>query len=124
MRHLRYFLAIAEELNFTRAAEKLRIAQPPLRSADKATGGEELGVQLIERDTRPVRLTESGKFFREQAQIIVLRLDELVKKTQKMGRGETGTLAIAFVSSATFEVLPAVLREFQKTISKGSARPL
>ena len=113
IRHLRYFLAIAEELNFTRAAEKLGIAQPPLSQQIKQLE-QELGVQLIERDTRPVRLTEAGKFFREQAQAIVSRLDELVTKTQKMGRGETGTLAIAFVSSATFEVLPVVLREFQK----------
>jgi DNA-binding transcriptional LysR family regulator len=113
IRHLRYFLAIAEELNFSRAAEKLRIAQPPLSQQIKQLE-HELGVQLIERETRPVRLTEAGKFFREQSQTLVSRFDELIQQMQKMGRGETGTLAIAFVASATFEVLPVVLREFQK----------
>jgi DNA-binding transcriptional LysR family regulator len=113
IRHLRYFLAIAEELSFSRAAEKLRIAQPPLSQQIKQLENE-LGVQLIERETRPVRLTEAGKFFREQAQTLVSRFDELVQQMHKMGRGETGTLAIAFVASATFEVLPIVLREFQK----------
>lgn len=113
IRHLRYFLAIAEELNFSRAAEKLRIAQPPLSQQIKQLE-HELGVQLIERETRPVRLTEAGKIFREQAQTLTLRFDELVQQMQKMGRGETGTLSIAFVASATFEVLPVVLREFQK----------
>ncbi len=117
IRHLRYFLAIAEELNFTRAAEKLGIAQPPLSQQIKQLE-QELGVQLLERDSRPVRLTEAGQYFREQAQIIVSRLEDLVTKMQKMGRGETGTLAIAFVSSATFEVLPVVLREFQKRYPK------
>jgi LysR family transcriptional regulator, benzoate and cis,cis-muconate-responsive activator of ben and cat genes len=111
IRHLRYFLAIAEELNFSRAAEKLRIAQPPLSQQIRQLENE-LGVSLIERETRPVRLTEAGKFFREQALAIVGRFDELIAKTQKMGRGETGSLSLAFVGSATFELLPAVLREF------------
>jgi DNA-binding transcriptional LysR family regulator len=111
IRHLRYFLAIAEELNFSRAAEKLRIAQPPLSQQIRQLETE-LGVSLIERETRPVRLTEAGKFFREQALSIVGRFDELIVKTQRMGRGETGSLSIAFVGSATFELLPAVLREF------------
>src|ERR1700733_10299243 len=111
IRHLRYFLAIAEELNFSRAAEKLRIAQPPLSQQIRQLESE-LGVMLIERETRPVRITEAGKFFREQSLAIVARFDELMVKTQRMGRGETGALNIAFVGSATFELLPAVLREF------------
>ena len=111
IRHLRYFLAVAEELNFSRAAEKLRIAQPPLSQQIRQLENE-LGVLLIERETRPVRLTQAGKFFREQALAIVARFDELIAKTERMGRGETGALSIAFVGSATFELLPAVLREF------------
>ncbi len=111
IRHLRYFLAIAEELNFSRAAAKLDIAQPPLSQQIRQLEAA-LGVSLIERETRPVRLTEAGKFFREQALAIVLRFDELIAKTQRRGRGETGTLSLAFVGSATFDLLPSVLREF------------
>ncbi len=112
IRHLRYFLAVAEELNFSRAADKLNIAQPPLSQQIKQLESE-LGVRLIDRDSRPVRLSEAGHYFCEHAQALVQRFDLLKKNTQKLGRAEEGALSIGFVGSATCEVLPSVLRQFR-----------
>ncbi len=113
IRHLRYFIAVAQESNFSRAAEKLHISQPPLSQQIRQLE-EDLGVTLIERGSRPVSLTEAGKFFFEQAQGIVEHFDEFLAKTQKMGRGEEGTLTVAFVSSSTYELMPRILRTFRK----------
>lgn len=116
IRHLRYFLAVAEEKNFSRAAEKLNIAQPPLSQQIKHLEAE-LGVSLIQRDTRPVRLTEAGIFLCEQARHLVNRFDQLMGETQKLGRAEEGSLTIGFVGSATCEILPKVLRRFRAEYS-------
>lgn len=113
MRHLRYFIAVAQESNFSRAAEKLHISQPPLSQQIQKLE-EELGVKLIERQTRPVMLTEAGKFFYQQAQGLVDQFDQFLDKTQKMARGEEGVLTVAFVSSATYELMPGILRNFRK----------
>ncbi len=112
IRHLRYFLAVADELNFSRAAEKLNIAQPPLSQQIRHLEAE-LGVHLFQRETRPVSLTEAGAFFIEHARAIVHRFDQLRIDTQKLGRAEEGSLSIGFVGSATCEVLPKVLRQFR-----------
>jgi DNA-binding transcriptional LysR family regulator len=112
IRHLRYFLAVAEELNFSRAAEKLNIAQPPLSQQIKQLESE-LGVRLFDRDSRPVRLSDAGRYFSEHARTLVQRFDLLKKNTQRLGRAEEGTLSIGFVGSATCEVLPSVLRQFR-----------
>jgi DNA-binding transcriptional LysR family regulator len=116
IRHLRYFLAVAAEKNFSRAAEKLNIAQPPLSQQIKHLESE-LGVSLIHRETRPVRLTEAGIFFSEQAKTLVNRFDQLISETQKLGRAEEGSLTIGFVGSATCEILPKVLRQFRAQYS-------
>jgi LysR family transcriptional regulator, benzoate and cis,cis-muconate-responsive activator of ben and cat genes len=89
IRHLRYFIAVAQEANFSRAAEKLHISQPPLSQQIQKLE-EDLGVVLIERGTRPVRLTEAGKFFYQQAQGLVDQFDQFLDKTQKMAQGEEG----------------------------------
>lgn len=113
IRHLRYFIAVAQEANFSRAAEKLHISQPPLSQQIQKLE-EDLGVHLIERGTRPVRLTEAGKFFYQQAQGLVDQFDQFLDKTQKMAQGEEGAITVAFVSSSTYELMPRILRSFRK----------
>ncbi|MBS1992398.1 MAG: LysR family transcriptional regulator [Cyanobacteria bacterium SZAS LIN-3] len=112
IRHLRYFLAVAEELNFSRAAARLNMAQPPL-SQQIMQLESHLGVQLFERETRPIRLTVAGLTLLEQARPLIKRFDQLELKLQLMGSGDTGSLAIGFVSSAMYELLPDVLKNFR-----------
>ncbi|MBS2007040.1 MAG: LysR family transcriptional regulator, partial [Cyanobacteria bacterium SZAS TMP-1] len=112
IRHLRYFLAVAEELNFSRAAARLNMAQPPLSQQIMQLEAH-LGVQLFERETRPIRLTVVGLTLLEQARPLIKRFDQLELKLQLMGSGDTGSLAIGFVSSAMYELLPDVLKNFR-----------
>jgi len=112
LRHLRYFLAVAEELNFSRAAHRLNMAQPPL-SQQIMQLENHLGVQLFERETRPIRLTVAGLTLLEQARPLIRRFDQLEIKLQLMGSGDTGSLAIGFIASAMYELLPAVLKQFR-----------
>ena len=108
-RHLRYFVAVAEELSFSRAAERLNIAQPPLSQQIKHLEAE-IGLQLLERSTRPLRLTEAGRFFQKQALDILAKMDAAVAGTRRIGRGESGWLGIGYIGSAVNTLLPAVLR--------------
>ena len=85
LRHLRYFVAVADEKNFTRAAERLHIAQPPL-SRQVQQLEEELGVLLIEKGSRPLRLTEAGKFFHAHAQELLDKAADLKAMTQRVGK--------------------------------------
>jgi DNA-binding transcriptional LysR family regulator len=113
LRHLRYFLAVAEELNFSRAAEKLHIAQPPLSQQirDLET---ELGVQLFLRNKRSVELTEAGVVFFKEVPNIFTKINNAIKSAQRASRGEIGTLAIGFNSSAAHSVLPNLLHQFRE----------
>jgi len=108
IRHLRYFVAVAEELNFSRAAERLHIAQPPLSQQIRHLEAE-LGLQLIARDTRPLRLTEAGRFFKSEALDILARLEEATAGTRRIGRGQSGWLGIGYIGSAMNELLPPVV---------------
>ncbi|GGF32442.1 transcriptional regulator CatR [Aliidongia dinghuensis] len=110
-RHLRYFVAVAEELSFSRAAERLNIAQPPLSQQIKHLEAE-IGQQLLERGTRPLRLTEAGRFFQRQALEILAKMEDAVAGTRRIGRGETGWLGIGYIGSAINTLLPPVLRRF------------
>ncbi len=112
LRHLRYFIAVAEELNFTRAAEKLHMAQPPLSQQIQQLEAE-LGFQLFRRTKRTVTLTEAGQFFFQEAQKILLQLDRAIQLGQQTNRGELGQLTIGFVSSASHNVVPAILQAFR-----------
>ncbi|MEZ2278761.1 MAG: LysR substrate-binding domain-containing protein [Microcoleus sp.] len=112
LRHLRYFIAVAEELNFTRAAEKLHMAQPPLSQQIQQLETE-LGFQLFRRTKRTVTLTEAGQVFFEESKKILLQLDRAIQLGQQTNRGELGQLTIGFVSSASHNVVPAILQAFR-----------
>jgi DNA-binding transcriptional LysR family regulator len=112
LRHLRYFVAVARERNFTRAAEKLRIAQPPL-SRQIQQLEEELEVGLIERGSRPVRLTEAGRLVFEQAVQVLERVEEMKAMAQRLHGARRQRLAIGFVSSTLYGYLPEVIRRYK-----------
>jgi DNA-binding transcriptional LysR family regulator len=111
LRHLRYFVAVAEELNFSRAADRLHMAQPPLSAAIRQLE-QELGTELLLRTTREVRLTEAGSTFLEGARRTLAELDRARSDAQRAAAGETGRLRVGFSWSARFETLPAIGRAF------------
>lgn len=111
-RQLRYFVAVAEEKHFGRAARRVHISQPPL-SIQIRNLEEELGVQLLDRHTRNVVLTDAGRVFLEHAQTILLAADKAQQVTSQAQAGLYGRLEIGFISSATLTVLPPALREFR-----------
>ncbi len=113
LRHLRYFAAVAELRNVTRAAARLRVAQPAL-SRQIQDLEEELGVKLLERSTRGIKLTEAGKFFANEAGAVLARADEALKAVRAFARGETGELRVGYAPSPTTEILPRALAAFQK----------
>jgi DNA-binding transcriptional LysR family regulator len=111
-RHLRYFLAVAEELHFGRAAQRLHIAQPALsqqiRQLEKI-----VGVELFRRTSRSVRLTDAGATFHPRARDLLGRLAADVEEAGRVGRGEAGRLDLAFITSAT-AIVSERLREFSR----------
>ena len=114
LRHLRYFVAVAEALNFTRAATRLRLAQPAL-SRQVSDLEDELGVDLLTRTSHGVLLTAEGKLFLEEARAILKRADESVTKVRALARGEFGELQVGFVAPLDLHILPRALAEFQTT---------
>jgi Transcriptional regulator len=114
LRHLRYFVAVAEELNFTRAAEKLRLAQPSL-TRQIHNLEEELGVRLLDRSRNQVSLTEEGKSFLVDARRLVTLSLESVKAVQRFSRGESGQLNLGYLFKFNFDLLPATLTTFYQT---------
>jgi DNA-binding transcriptional LysR family regulator len=111
LRHLRYFVAVAEEKNFTRAAERLCMAQPPL-SRQIHQLEEELGVLLFEPGARPLRLTEAGEFFNVHARTVLAAAADLKSMTQRVGK-KRRALAIGFVASTLYDLLPELVRRFR-----------
>src|SRR5215468_968029 len=95
LRHVRYFLAVAEELHFGRAAARLGIAQPPLSQQIQRLESM-LEVKLLERTSRRVQLTDAGLAFRIEAERILLAMDGAVTAARRAGRGEAGELKVAF----------------------------
>lgn len=112
LRHLRYFVAVAEELSFSRAAERLQIAQPPLSQQIQALE-KELKVKLFDRKKRPLQLTRAGQTLLEEAYVTLAQLDQAVHKTQRIYRGELGYLTVGFTSSIANSVLPEILHTFR-----------
>lgn len=113
LRHLRDFVAVAEELSFTRAAERLHVAQPSLTHQIKLLEGE-LGVQLLDRSKGRVALTEAGRVFLEDAKRVLALSAESVLAVQRLNRSETKQLKIGYVASLHYHLLPATLTAFQK----------
>lgn len=111
-RQLRYFVTVARERNLTRAAEKLRIAQPPLsRSIQQLE--DECGVALIDRTSRPLALTDAGKLLFEQAVQVLERMDELNAMARRLREAETPRFSIGFVASTLYGYLPEVIRRYR-----------
>jgi DNA-binding transcriptional LysR family regulator len=108
LRHLRYFVAVAEELSFTRAAERLHIGQPPLSHQIQMLEAE-VGAQLLERSKRWVRLTEAGKLFLDDARRILALSGQAVQTARRAERGEVGELRVGFTFSTPLTPLFATV---------------
>ena len=117
LRHLRYFLAVAEALNFTKAAARLRVAQPAL-SRRVQDLEDEIGVDLFKRSPRGVTLTAEGKLFLEEALEVLKRADESVKRVRALARGEYGELHVGYAPAPTVEILPPALAAYQKAFPR------
>ncbi|MCL6516109.1 LysR substrate-binding domain-containing protein [Alicyclobacillus sp.] len=113
LRHLMYFVAVAEERHFGRAAQRLQMTQPPLSQQIRQLE-EELGVTLLQRNARRVELTPAGEVFLDEARKVLAQAERAVELARRAGRGELGRLRVGFVGSATYDVLPAVLRMFRR----------
>src|SRR3954462_9475497 len=112
MRQLRYFIAIAEEGNFSRAAERLHVSQPPLSTQIKSLE-EELGVRLLTRTNRGVALTPAGSVFYEETRTVLARLEHARGQGLRAERGDIGILFVVFVSIADYGILPPALKHFR-----------
>jgi LysR family transcriptional regulator, benzoate and cis,cis-muconate-responsive activator of ben and cat genes len=113
LRHLRYFVVLAEERNFGRAARRLRLAQPPLSQQIQRLE-RELGVTLFDRSKRPVQLTSAGLLLLEQARELLARAEQTVHTMAGASRGEIGQLTVGCVPSAFYDIAPAVLRAYHE----------
>ena len=114
LRHLRYFVAVAEEGHVTRAAERLGIQQPPLSQQIHALE-RELDAQLFRRLPRGVELTPAGRTLLDEARVILARADEAVAATRRAAQGEAGRVGIGFTSSASFHpFVPRAIRAFRE----------
>lgn len=115
LRHLRYFLAVAEVRHFGRAAERLHMAQPPLSQQIRQLE-DELGVRLLDRNTRRVDLTPAGAAYLERVRTILAEVDDAGEEAQRVASGLTGRLAIGCVGSATYSLLPALARRLREEL--------
>lgn len=113
LRQLRYFVAVATTRNFTRAAEQMHIAQPPL-SRQIQLLEEELGVQLVLRNSRPVTLTEAGRLFYEQSLQVLQRVEQMKTGVRQAGRNLRQSISIGYVGSTLYGGLPMLVRMFRQ----------
>jgi DNA-binding transcriptional LysR family regulator len=113
LRHLRYFVAVAEDLSFTKAAEKLRLAQPSLTRQVRNLE-DEIEVKLLDRSNNRVTLTEAGRLFLFDSKKLLAQCAESVAAAQRMNRGESSDLNIGYVANIHYGLLPATLGAFRK----------
>jgi len=117
LRHLRYFVAVAEAENVTRAATKLHVSQPAL-SRQIHDLEDEIGFSLLERSAKSVRLTAAGKVFLIEAQAVLQRAEDAVKKARAAVGGTQGEIHVGYAPSLTVQILPPMLRAFQGEFPK------
>jgi DNA-binding transcriptional LysR family regulator len=112
LRHLRYFIAVADEGTFLRAAQRLHISQPPLSTQIKDLEAE-LEVRLFDRSPKGIVLTAAGKAFYPEAKAVLARVQHARVAAQQADRGEHGTLDVGFISIADYNILPTALKYFR-----------
>src|SRR4029077_15907014 len=117
LRQLRYVIAVAEERNITRAAERLNMQPPPLSRQIKAIE-RELDVQLFRRKARGVELTDAGRTFLDNARSVLAQVDNTFEATRRTARGEQGRICVAYSSTVAFHPLvPRIIREFREAFA-------
>jgi DNA-binding transcriptional LysR family regulator len=121
LRHLRYFLAVAETLHFTKAAERLGMAQPPLSQQIKRLE-QLIGHPLFDRTTRGVKLTLAGHLLAERARSTIEKIHDDLAQVRRLGRGEEGTLTVGVTGSVMFTELPAAIGEYRRRFPKVELR--
>ena len=114
LRHLRYFVAVAEEQNVTRAARRLHVSQPPLSRQIRDLENE-LGIALFEHGAKAVRLTEAGRVFLTEVRAVLQRAHEAVQIAKATANGQRGEIHLGYAPSLTVQLLPNALRHFQET---------
>jgi len=112
LRHLKYFVAVAEEMHFGRAAKRLHIAQPPL-SQQIMNLEDELGIKLFDRARRTIQMTDAGIYFLKEAQQLLLHVEQAAETARRIYRGQAGRLTVGFVGSVVHTFLPEGLRLFR-----------
>jgi DNA-binding transcriptional LysR family regulator len=117
LRHLRYFVAVAEELHFGRAAQRLHLAQPPLSQQIRKLE-EILGYPLFVRTSRAVRLTSAGSVFLDRARRTLRNVQEDIDEARSIGRGDVGFLRVGFIGSSMLTPLPAMLGQYRHQYPK------
>jgi DNA-binding transcriptional LysR family regulator len=113
LRHLRYFIAVAEEENITRAAARLHVSQPPLTRQIRDLE-EEIGIELFERTAKSIKLTEAGRLFLKEARSAMRRVDDAIHAVRAFGREGSSDVHIGYAPSPTASLLPTVLRVLKK----------
>jgi DNA-binding transcriptional LysR family regulator len=121
LRHLRYFLAVAETLHFSKAAQLLGIAQPPLSQQIKRLE-QLLGHRLFDRTTRGVKLTLAGQLLAERARGTIEKVQDDLAQVRRLGRGEEGTLTVGFSGSVMFTDLPSAIGTYRRRYPKVELR--
>jgi len=113
LRQLRYFVAVAEELHFGRAAHRLRMAQPGLSQQIRSLE-QQLGVRLLERTSRQVKLTPAGALLLVEGRRLLAQAERTADQVRRAGLGQVGRITVAAIGSATYDILPRLLREHRK----------